>query len=98
MFFRNSSFSDISCWDKITDNNDGQLFSEIQVDSSELPLVTGEDGQQVFRFYWLDAYEDQYNQPGMCKYENCSLFPCACVKLQRTVVLNESLCPLIFLC
>ncbi|XP_060090074.1 DNA polymerase alpha catalytic subunit [Heteronotia binoei] len=62
---RSSSLSDISCWDEITENVDEQLVSEIQVDSSELPLVTGEDGQQVFRFYWLDAYEDQYNQPGV---------------------------------
>ncbi|XP_077199119.1 DNA polymerase alpha catalytic subunit isoform X2 [Paroedura picta] len=62
---RSSSCSDIFCWEKIPENEDGQLVSEIQVDSSELPLVTGEDGQQVFRFYWLDAYEDQYNQPGV---------------------------------
>ncbi|KAL8190341.1 UNVERIFIED_CONTAM: hypothetical protein K2H54_048793 [Gekko kuhli] len=60
-----SSISNTFCWDKITENDDEQLVSEIQVDSSELPLLTGEDGQQVFRFYWLDAYEDQYNQPGM---------------------------------
>ncbi|XP_054830106.1 DNA polymerase alpha catalytic subunit [Eublepharis macularius] len=62
---RSSFLSDFSCWDKMTENDGGQLVSEIKVDSSELPLVTGEDGQQVFRFYWLDAYEDQYNQPGV---------------------------------
>uniref|UniRef100_A0A803SSV4 DNA polymerase n=1 Tax=Anolis carolinensis TaxID=28377 RepID=A0A803SSV4_ANOCA len=61
----NSSLPDISCWDRIDEDEDGLLTSEIQVDSSQLPLTTGEDGQQVFRFYWLDAYEDQYTQPGV---------------------------------
>lgn len=37
---------------------------EVQVDSSQLPLVEGPDGERVFRFYWLDAFEDQYSQPG----------------------------------
>ncbi|KAE8279948.1 DNA polymerase alpha catalytic subunit [Larimichthys crocea] len=39
--------------------------AEIQVDSSQLPLVEGEDGEQVFRFYWLDAFEEPYSQPGV---------------------------------
>ena len=34
------------------------------MDSSQLPLVPGPEGELVFRFYWLDAFEDQYNQPG----------------------------------
>ncbi|CAJ1082305.1 DNA polymerase alpha catalytic subunit [Xyrichtys novacula] len=38
---------------------------EVQVDSSRLPLVEGPDGEQVFRFYWLDAFEEPYNQPGV---------------------------------
>ncbi|KAH0624750.1 hypothetical protein JD844_032508 [Phrynosoma platyrhinos] len=63
--FLSSSLPEISCWDKIDENEDGHLASEIQVDSSQLPLITEEDGQQVFKFYWLDAYEDQYNQPGV---------------------------------
>ncbi|XP_068604329.1 DNA polymerase alpha catalytic subunit [Brachionichthys hirsutus] len=37
---------------------------EIQVDSSQLPLVEGADGDRVFRFYWLDAFEEPYSQPG----------------------------------
>lgn len=39
--------------------------AEVQVDSSQLPLVEGPEGEMVFRFYWLDAFEDQYNQPGV---------------------------------
>ncbi|XP_024910225.1 DNA polymerase alpha catalytic subunit isoform X2 [Cynoglossus semilaevis] len=38
---------------------------EVQVDSSQLPLVEGEGGEQVFRFYWLDAFEEQYNHAGV---------------------------------
>lgn len=37
---------------------------EVQVDSSQLPMVEGPDGEQVFRFYWLDAFEEPFNQPG----------------------------------
>uniref|UniRef100_A0A673B1P1 DNA polymerase n=1 Tax=Sphaeramia orbicularis TaxID=375764 RepID=A0A673B1P1_9TELE len=39
--------------------------AEVQVDSSRLPLVEGADGEQVFRFYWLDAFEEPYSQPGV---------------------------------
>lgn len=61
-FFRNSTVSE-SCWDQMA-NEAESVTKEVQVDSSLLPLVAGEDGDQVFKFYWLDAYEDQYNQPG----------------------------------
>lgn len=48
------------------DQEDDSSFSapEVQVDSSHLPLVKGADEEQVFQFYWLDAYEDPYSQPG----------------------------------
>ncbi|XP_063099015.1 DNA polymerase alpha catalytic subunit isoform X3 [Cavia porcellus] len=60
-----SVLPDVSCWD--IDQEDDISFSaqEVQVDSSQLPLVKGADEDQVFQFYWLDAYEDQYNQPGV---------------------------------
>ncbi|XP_037368486.1 DNA polymerase alpha catalytic subunit [Talpa occidentalis] len=56
---------DVSCWD--IDQEDASSFSaqEVQVDSNHLPLVKGADEEQVFQFYWLDAYEDQYSQPGV---------------------------------
>ena len=41
-----------------------EKMTDIEVDSSHLPLVTNEAGDQVLRFYWLDAYEDQYSHPG----------------------------------
>ncbi|XP_021572093.1 DNA polymerase alpha catalytic subunit [Carlito syrichta] len=60
-----SFLPDVSCWD--IDQEDESSFSaqEVQVDSSHLPLVNGADEEQVFQFYWLDAYEDQYSQPGV---------------------------------
>ena len=53
-------------WNGFQDSNSGQseVTTDIHVDSSQLPLVAREDGEQVLRFYWLDAYEDQYKNPG----------------------------------
>ncbi|XP_057680198.1 DNA polymerase alpha catalytic subunit isoform X1 [Corythoichthys intestinalis] len=42
-----------------------EALPEVQVDSSKLPLVEGPDGEPVFRFYWLDAFEDPYIQAGV---------------------------------
>ncbi|XP_074070326.1 DNA polymerase alpha catalytic subunit isoform X2 [Macrotis lagotis] len=57
---------DVFCWDKMDQEDESNLLTqEIQVDSNLLPLVKGTDSDQVFLFYWLDAYEDQYNQPGV---------------------------------
>ncbi|XP_036377688.1 DNA polymerase alpha catalytic subunit [Megalops cyprinoides] len=47
------------------EDDEGEPVVEVQVDSSQLPLVEGPDGETMFRFYWLDAFEDQYNQPGV---------------------------------
>uniref|UniRef100_A0A8B9KI61 DNA polymerase n=1 Tax=Astyanax mexicanus TaxID=7994 RepID=A0A8B9KI61_ASTMX len=54
-----------SCWEKMEEEEADEAPVEVQVDSSQLPLVEGPDGEMVFRFYWLDAFEDQYNQPGV---------------------------------
>ncbi|XP_029786584.1 DNA polymerase alpha catalytic subunit isoform X2 [Suricata suricatta] len=56
---------DVSCWDIDQEDDSSLLAQEVQVDSSHLPLVKGADEEQVFQFYWLDAYEDQYTQPGV---------------------------------
>ncbi|CAG5130361.1 unnamed protein product, partial [Candidula unifasciata] len=37
---------------------------DVQVDTSKLPLTSNATGEQVLRFYWLDAFEDPYHQPG----------------------------------
>ncbi|KAF6091277.1 DNA polymerase alpha 1, catalytic subunit [Phyllostomus discolor] len=54
---------DVSCWDIDQEDDSSFLVQEVQVDSNCLPLVKGADEEQVFQFYWLDAYEDQYSQP-----------------------------------
>ncbi|XP_046595770.1 DNA polymerase alpha catalytic subunit [Neodiprion lecontei] len=38
---------------------------EISVDNSNLPLHVNETGEKIFRFYWWDAFEDPYKQPGV---------------------------------
>ncbi|KAF3812941.1 hypothetical protein GH733_019283 [Mirounga leonina] len=60
-----SFLPDVSCWDIEQEDDSSFSAQEVQVDSSHLPLVKGTDEEQVFQFYWLDAYEDQYNQPGV---------------------------------
>uniref|UniRef100_A0A8C1QBE0 DNA polymerase n=1 Tax=Cyprinus carpio TaxID=7962 RepID=A0A8C1QBE0_CYPCA len=52
-------------WEKIEEDEPFETPVEVQVDSSQLPLMEGPDGDMVFRFYWLDAFEDQYSQPGV---------------------------------
>ncbi|XP_061569459.1 DNA polymerase alpha catalytic subunit isoform X2 [Cololabis saira] len=52
-------------WGQDEDAGVSEAPADVQVDSSRLPLVEGTDGDQVFRFYWLDAFEDPYNQPGV---------------------------------
>ncbi|XP_036414647.1 DNA polymerase alpha catalytic subunit [Colossoma macropomum] len=54
-----------SCWEKMEEEEVEEAPVEVQVDSSQLPLVEGPDGEMVFRFYWLDAFEDQFSQPGV---------------------------------
>lgn len=51
-------------WEKMEEGEPIEPPVEVQVDSGQLPLVEGPDGDMVFRFYWLDAFEDQYSQPG----------------------------------
>ncbi|UYV73481.1 POLA1 [Cordylochernes scorpioides] len=45
--------------------NQAPLAPEITFDSSNLPLETNSKGESVFRFFWLDAYEDHLKHPGV---------------------------------
>ncbi|CAB1340897.1 unnamed protein product, partial [Coregonus sp. 'balchen'] len=47
------------------EEGDSEAPVEVQVDTSRLPLVEGPEGELMFRFYWLDAFEEQYSQPGV---------------------------------
>ena len=39
-------------------------MKEVSIDSSVLPTVKNEEGEDVLKMYWLDAYEDAYQHPG----------------------------------
>ena len=60
---------------------DVQPSSDIKVDNSHLPLVSNSAGEQVMQFYWLDAFEDAYKQPG-------KLWCCAALLSMLTVTLR----------
>ncbi|ROT82337.1 putative DNA polymerase alpha catalytic subunit-like [Penaeus vannamei] len=52
-------------WETVKDEvKDASIVQDVQIDASKLPLTTNSEGEQVLRFYWLDAYEDIYKQPG----------------------------------
>ncbi|XP_037963933.2 DNA polymerase alpha catalytic subunit [Plutella xylostella] len=44
---------------------DNQVAASVQVDSTQLPLQTDENGEKVLKFYWLDAWEDKFVKPGV---------------------------------
>lgn len=70
-----------SSWGQEEDGRASAAPVEIQLDSSQLPLVEGPDGEQVFRFYWLDAFEEAYNNQGIprpLKAANPTLFVTLC--------------------
>lgn len=45
--------------------------TDLLVDTTHLPLVKNSADEPVLRFYWLDAFEDPYHQPGLlCLHEH----------------------------
>lgn len=50
-------------WETISANVVNQ--ENISVDTSTLPMVTNKEGEKVFRFYWWDAFEEPFKQPGV---------------------------------
>ncbi|KAL9965782.1 hypothetical protein ACROYT_G029627 [Oculina patagonica] len=55
-----------SAWETILGNEESQqqeVLTDVNVDSSSLPLQEF-DGEKVLKFYWFDAYEDRFKQPG----------------------------------
>lgn len=51
-------------WDHAGSTGQSEAAVDIQVDTSKLPLTSNASGEQVLKFYWLDAFEDPYHQPG----------------------------------
>jgi len=55
-----------SGWETILGNEESQqqeVLTDVNVDSASLPLKEV-DGEKVLKFYWFDAYEDRFKQPG----------------------------------
>ncbi|XP_008210457.1 DNA polymerase alpha catalytic subunit-like isoform X2 [Nasonia vitripennis] len=46
-------------------NTDSKIISPQVERLSILPTTTNSYGQKIFRFFWLDAYEDSYTDPGV---------------------------------
>ncbi|GIY45678.1 DNA polymerase alpha catalytic subunit [Caerostris extrusa] len=46
-------------------NNIDNVIADVHIDGDSLPLTKTTEGKSVFRFFWLDAYEDPYKQPGV---------------------------------
>ncbi|XP_041358143.1 DNA polymerase alpha catalytic subunit-like [Gigantopelta aegis] len=51
-------------WDNM-EKESVPTVDDVHVDTTQLPLTANNDGEQVLRFYWLDAYEDYYKHPGI---------------------------------
>jgi len=49
----------------VNESADLSVPDDCQVSSENLPLVTNDAGEKVFRFYWLDAHEDYFRHPGI---------------------------------
>uniref|UniRef100_A0A8B9Z334 DNA polymerase n=1 Tax=Buteo japonicus TaxID=224669 RepID=A0A8B9Z334_9AVES len=91
-----SLFIFFSSTNKIDEDEADLVVAEVQLDPNLLPLVNGENDDQVLRFYWLDAYEDQYSQPGVVFLfgkvwiESANTYVSCCVtvkNIERTVYL-----------
>ncbi|KAG8262791.1 DNA polymerase alpha catalytic subunit [Homalodisca vitripennis] len=53
-------------WDEVESSaGGGESASAVNVDLSQLPLTTNDKGEKVFRFFYWDAYEDVFKQPGV---------------------------------
>lgn len=56
----------VSCsgWETVRETLSSTTTDDPLLPTPSLPVVEGDDGESVLQFYWLDAYEDPYNQPG----------------------------------
>ncbi|XP_054257765.1 DNA polymerase alpha catalytic subunit isoform X2 [Macrosteles quadrilineatus] len=61
----------------------------VNVDPSQLPLTTNDNGEKVFRFFYWDAYEDIYKQPGTVYLFGKVLIPTANVHVSCCVIMKD---------
>ncbi|XP_031555098.1 DNA polymerase alpha catalytic subunit-like [Actinia tenebrosa] len=79
-----------SAWETILGQEDckQEVMMEVNVDSSSLPLEDV-NGEKVLKFYWFDAYEDRFRQPGIVylfgkvKISSADKFVSCCVAVKN---------------
>lgn len=76
-------------WETISVNVVNQ--ENISVDTSTLPMATNKEGEKVFRFYWWDAFEEPFKQPGVV-----FLFGKGKISLKFIFLLNICLIKILF--
>nr|XP_002123526.4 DNA polymerase alpha catalytic subunit [Ciona intestinalis] len=52
-------------WETVKEKSVETPIVDVNIDSTNLPTVLDKEYNKVFRFYWLEAYEDQFKQPGV---------------------------------
>lgn len=55
----------ISGWENMQGGTNINVDPQVSLNTEEIPCMTNSEGKQVFRFYWWDAYEDYFKQPGV---------------------------------
>ena len=68
-----------------------------------LPLLTNVNKEEVFRFYWWDAYEDPYKQPGVVYLLGKVFVPsikeyCSCCLTVKNIPRRIYLLPRVYVC
>lgn len=58
----NETNHDDSMWKTSSEENDKEV--ESSCDSSVPPILKNENGENIIRMYWFDAYEDPIKHPG----------------------------------
>lgn len=78
---------------------------EVSIDTTELPLplTTDVNKEEVFRFYWWDAYEDPFKQPGVVYLFGKVFVPsvkayCSCCLTVKNIPRRIYLLPRVYVC
>ena len=52
-------------WEEDFKHQTMETKDSVEDENVTLPIITNEAGEDVFRFFWWDAYEDPFKQPGV---------------------------------
>ncbi|XP_012281139.1 DNA polymerase alpha catalytic subunit [Orussus abietinus] len=62
---------------------------DISINTEDLPLTTNNKGEKVFRFFWLDATEDPYKQPGIVHLFGKAYVPSANIYVSCCIMIKN---------